>query len=204
MQRVPVAIVGGGPVGMVLAIGLARFGVRSMLVNTEPSTRWFPKGSTHNARTMEHYRRLGLARGIRTLGLPAEHATDVGFFTTLNGLGARRAAARAVGRGVCLHRHPARRPLRRFTDRRRGRHRAAVRRSVCLPADGLPGRTRTASVPAGWQLAVRPFRSRFHAAALHGDHECDLALIRPGQHVAWRGSALPADCGALLARVTGW
>ena len=35
-------------------------------------------------------------------------------------------------------------------------------------------------------------------------YECDLALIRPDQHVAWRGSALPADCGALLARVTGW
>ena len=32
----------------------------------------------------------------------------------------------------------------------------------------------------------------------------DLALIRPDQHVAWRGNALPADCDALLARVTGW
>jgi hypothetical protein len=35
-------------------------------------------------------------------------------------------------------------------------------------------------------------------------YACDLALIRPDQHVAWRGSALPEDCGALLARVTGW
>lgn len=33
---------------------------------------------------------------------------------------------------------------------------------------------------------------------------CDLALIRPDQHVAWRGNALPADCDNLLARVTGW
>lgn len=30
-----------------------------------------------------------------------------------------------------------------------------------------------------------------------------LALIRPDQHVAWRGDALPADCEALLAQVTG-
>ncbi|MCV9938876.1 FAD-dependent monooxygenase [Boseaceae bacterium BT-24-1] len=30
-----------------------------------------------------------------------------------------------------------------------------------------------------------------------------FALIRPDQHVAWRGDALPADCEALLARVTG-
>ena len=34
-------------------------------------------------------------------------------------------------------------------------------------------------------------------------HGCDLALIRPDQHVAWRGSRLPADCDAHLARVTG-
>jgi hypothetical protein len=35
-------------------------------------------------------------------------------------------------------------------------------------------------------------------------YECDLALIRPDQHVAWRGCALPDDCDALLARITGW
>jgi 2-polyprenyl-6-methoxyphenol hydroxylase-like FAD-dependent oxidoreductase len=70
---------------MVLAISLAHFRVRTMLVNSEPDSRWFPKGSTHNARTMEHYRRLGLARELRRLGLPADHPTDVGFFTTLNG-----------------------------------------------------------------------------------------------------------------------
>jgi 2-polyprenyl-6-methoxyphenol hydroxylase-like FAD-dependent oxidoreductase len=70
---------------MVLAISLARFQVRTLLVNSEPGARWFPKGSTHNARTMEHYRRLGLARELRKLGLPADHPTDVGFFTTLNG-----------------------------------------------------------------------------------------------------------------------
>jgi len=30
------------------------------------------------------------------------------------------------------------------------------------------------------------------------------ALIRPDQHVAWRGDRLPDACDALLARVTGW
>jgi hypothetical protein len=32
---------------------------------------------------------------------------------------------------------------------------------------------------------------------------CDLALVRPDAHVAWRGNQLPADCDALLATVTG-
>ena len=34
-------------------------------------------------------------------------------------------------------------------------------------------------------------------------YESRFALIRPDQHVAWRGSSLPRDAGALLAQVTG-
>ncbi len=40
-------------------------------------------------------------------------------------------------------------------------------------------------------------------ARLRARYEARLAMIRPDQHVAWRGDALPADVGALLARVTG-
>jgi 2-polyprenyl-6-methoxyphenol hydroxylase-like FAD-dependent oxidoreductase len=66
-------------------MSLAAFDVPCMLVNTESSSRPFPKGSTHNARTMEHYRRFGISHELRRLGLPEDHPTDVGFFTTLNG-----------------------------------------------------------------------------------------------------------------------
>jgi 2-polyprenyl-6-methoxyphenol hydroxylase-like FAD-dependent oxidoreductase len=81
----PIAIVGGGPVGMVLAMTLAQLGVGSVVVNIETDSRWRPKGSTHNAKTMEHYRRLGLTPAIRRVGMPPEHPTDVGYFTALNG-----------------------------------------------------------------------------------------------------------------------
>jgi FAD binding domain-containing protein len=81
----PVLIVGGGPVGIVLAMNLDALGVRSLIVNSDPRPRWHPKGSTHNSRTMEHYRRLGIAAQIRRLGLPGDYPTDVGFFTRFNG-----------------------------------------------------------------------------------------------------------------------
>ena len=80
-RTAPIGIVGGGPVGMMLALFLARYGVRSVLFNTEDHTRWHPKGNTHNARTMEHYRRLGLSPAIRKMGLPYDHPTDVAYFT---------------------------------------------------------------------------------------------------------------------------
>ncbi|HEY3917066.1 MAG TPA: FAD-dependent monooxygenase [Stellaceae bacterium] len=85
MRAIPIVIVGGGPVGMVLAMNLAFLGVPSTILNTEASSRWHPKGNTHNARTMEHYRRLGIAKALRKVGLPPDHPTDVAYFTTLNG-----------------------------------------------------------------------------------------------------------------------
>lgn len=81
----PVVIVGAGPIGMVLALDLARYGVASVLVERDETAPWYPKGNTHNARTMEHYRRLGLAGEVRALGLPADHPTDVAYFTSLAG-----------------------------------------------------------------------------------------------------------------------
>jgi len=81
----PILIIGGGPVGMVLAMNLDALGLRSLIVNGDPRPRWHPKGSTHNARTMEHYRRLGIVDAIRRLGLPGDYPTDVGYFTRFIG-----------------------------------------------------------------------------------------------------------------------
>lgn len=38
----------------------------------------------------------------------------------------------------------------------------------------------------------------------HALYDCDLCLVRPDGHVAWRGFATPADCGRVLERITGW
>ena len=79
-----VAIVGGGPIGLALALHLDMYGVKSTVFNTEPETRWHPKGNIHNARTMELFRKLGIADKIRALGLPGDHPFDVAYFTRLN------------------------------------------------------------------------------------------------------------------------
>jgi 2-polyprenyl-6-methoxyphenol hydroxylase-like FAD-dependent oxidoreductase len=84
IRTVPVAIIGGGPVGMLLALFLDRLGIKSALFNIDETTRWHPRGSTQGSRTMEHYRRLGIADAIRQLGLPVDHPTDVAYFTRFN------------------------------------------------------------------------------------------------------------------------
>jgi len=83
-STIPVAVVGGGPVGLVLALFLDRYGVRSVLFNSDEGQWAHPKGSTQNARTLEHFRRLGISEPVRRLGLPADHPTDVAYFTRFN------------------------------------------------------------------------------------------------------------------------
>jgi 2-polyprenyl-6-methoxyphenol hydroxylase-like FAD-dependent oxidoreductase len=75
---------------MFLALDLASKGMQSTVIERSTSHRLYPKGDTHNARTMEHYRRLGLADAIRAAGLPPEHPTDVVYLTRLNGYELKR------------------------------------------------------------------------------------------------------------------
>src|SRR5438034_10586159 len=84
-KQIPVAIVGGGPVGLMLALFLDRYGVRSVIFNSEAEVRPHPKGSSHNSRTMEHHRRLGIAQNIRSYSLPPDRPTDVTYLTRLTG-----------------------------------------------------------------------------------------------------------------------
>lgn len=78
---VDVAIAGGGPFGLMLAIELGRRGVRVALFDAKPSTAFNPQANATQARTMEYYRRLGFADEIRRLGLPSDYPTDIAYFT---------------------------------------------------------------------------------------------------------------------------
>lgn len=68
-----------------LAMFLDFHGIASTVFNTDAAVRPHPKGSTQNARTMEHYRRLGFSHKVREIGLPMDHPTDVAYFTRFNG-----------------------------------------------------------------------------------------------------------------------
>src|SRR3984893_975524 len=67
-----VLIAGGGPVGLTAAIELAWRGVPAVLVNDNLDTAKHPKCNNTNARSMEHFRRLGIAGELRSEGLPPD------------------------------------------------------------------------------------------------------------------------------------
>jgi 2-polyprenyl-6-methoxyphenol hydroxylase-like FAD-dependent oxidoreductase len=80
-----VLIAGGGPCGLMLANELGQRGVRCLLVDQKPSTAFNPQANATQARTMEHFRRLGFAHRIRAQGLPGDHPTDIAYLTRFAG-----------------------------------------------------------------------------------------------------------------------
>lgn len=86
MTELDVLIVGAGPVGLTLAIDLAWRGIDVTIVETRArAAPPEPKCNHVAARTMEIFRRLGLAEAVRNAGLPADYAHDISYRTSFTG-----------------------------------------------------------------------------------------------------------------------
>lgn len=64
----------------------------------------------------------------------------------------------------------------------------------------FPGGFATAAANQGLPLSIVVLDDAPELALL----ECKLILVRPDQHVAWRGNIAPDDCDAVLRHATGW
>jgi len=83
----PVLILGGGPVGLAASLELARFGVRSVLLEQHPGVAWHPKTRNFNTRTMEIARQWGpeVYARLRDIDTPPGWKSPIRFFDNLLG-----------------------------------------------------------------------------------------------------------------------
>src|ERR1044071_5368084 len=86
-MRTRVLIVGGGPVGLTLAMDLAWRGIDVMVAERRPpGDPPNVKCGQIGARSMETFRRLGVAEKLRGIGLPADYPNDIVSATTVTGI----------------------------------------------------------------------------------------------------------------------
>ena len=77
MLKTSVLIAGGGPVGLTLALELQLHGVKTILIEKNPTTTRHPKMDITNGRSMELLRRLGIAEQLRARAVPSNHPMSV-------------------------------------------------------------------------------------------------------------------------------
>lgn len=81
-----VAIVGAGPVGLTLALDLAARGISTIILEERRAHAAPSVKCNHvSSRTMEIFRRLGVAEEIRKAGLPDDYPNDVAVRTRATG-----------------------------------------------------------------------------------------------------------------------
>ena len=68
-QRTPVLVVGAGPVGLLTALNLARYGIKCTLVERNTEATIWPKMDITNCRSMELLKQMGLADQLREIGM---------------------------------------------------------------------------------------------------------------------------------------
>jgi 2-polyprenyl-6-methoxyphenol hydroxylase-like FAD-dependent oxidoreductase len=84
--RTDVVVVGAGPVGLTLAMDLAWRGKNVIVLESRNRDEPPSVKSNHvSARSMEIFRRLGVAKKLRNAGLPAEYPNDVVYRTSFLG-----------------------------------------------------------------------------------------------------------------------
>src|SRR5712672_1500499 len=84
-SKTAVLIIGGGPVGLALAVELGWRGIACTLVEQTDGTISTPKMNEVNVRTMEFCRRWGIAEAVHACPFPPDYPLDVAFVTSLAG-----------------------------------------------------------------------------------------------------------------------
>ncbi len=82
---IPVLIAGAGPVGLAIAAELGRRRIPCMVVEEQPGTKTRPRAISIGPRTMEYFRRWGIAEQVLDAGVPRDYPIDILYVTRMTG-----------------------------------------------------------------------------------------------------------------------
>ena len=84
-METPILIVGGGPVGLALAIDLGMRGASCLLIEQGEGPPDHPRATALNSRSMEFMRRWGIAGAVHAAGTPEDFPHTALYCTTFAG-----------------------------------------------------------------------------------------------------------------------
>ncbi|MGW0035194.1 FAD-dependent monooxygenase [Gordonia sp. NPDC003376] len=84
-DRTSVLVVGGGPVGLTMGLELEHHGIDAVVIERNTDTTRHPKMDITNGRSMELYRRLGIADELRKVAIASDRPTTVSWVTKAAG-----------------------------------------------------------------------------------------------------------------------
>ena len=85
MREIPIIITGGGSVGLTLAAELGWRGISCFVAEKSSVLNPHPRANAVANRTMEYYRRWGIAEAITNAGVPPDHLADYYWVSSLHG-----------------------------------------------------------------------------------------------------------------------
>ena len=83
MEEADVLVIGGGPVGLAMAAELSFRSINTILIEKKPTTSDLAKAVALNARSMEHFRRMGLQEKLQDAAYPRNLEINFIFATKL-------------------------------------------------------------------------------------------------------------------------
>ncbi len=144
-----------------------------------------------NARTMEIYRRLGIAEKIRDAGLPRSAPMDVFLATSMSGPPLVRLPYPSVAEAKAeIAAHNDGRPLEPYQ---------LISQYTLEPLVGCDGGSSTVRKQLGIRLQGEGNIRKLRQALFH----CPELLVRPDLHVVWRGNRLSGEAETIASVATG-
>ncbi|KAI0603996.1 monooxygenase fad-binding protein, partial [Pyrenophora tritici-repentis] len=111
-QRYPVAVIGGGPVGLSASILLSLRNIPHVLFERHTGTSIHPKACGLNQRTGEIFRQMGVEQEVIANGAPQETCSKTAWFTSLGPNGTKIVSRDAWGGGKYADEYSAASPSR--------------------------------------------------------------------------------------------
>ncbi|KAJ9133445.1 2,4-dichlorophenol 6-monooxygenase [Pleurostoma richardsiae] len=112
MERFPVAIIGGGTIGLSASILLSQRNIPHVLFERHPGTSIHPKACGINQRTMEIFRTMGIEQAVRSIACPDDIKGRTAWYTGLGEDGREVCSRDAWGGGKYAEEYAAFSPSR--------------------------------------------------------------------------------------------